>query len=307
MRRSHRLALIAAAVAAAGGVRLAEGGASRSGVSIPPPLARAAPSPGRPLEGVGRDRASAGEAMSADAASAHETRERRAAPGTAGLGAGPLAPRDAADPARGQASPAPSEPHRGGGGAAIFLDPPRIEPTGVAVVTGRDAVGPRPLVLWRLLGSHRAVVARTSSAAGGSFAFPPLGIGEDGLVLVAAGQGLGPIGGGASDPVEVGMRAPRAPHARVLGAFGPEWALRIEPSETSGRVLLAGADRRVFAHFALPATAPGRPRSFDVTVEGFEAGAELGLAHELPSGARSPWRSVRLDDPASPGMEGGWK
>jgi hypothetical protein len=172
-----------------------------------------------------------------------------------------------------------------------------------ARVSGFDPLGPRPLWLWRRVGSRAAVMARGRSGADGSLAFPDLVVPAAGLdVLITAADGA-PGDQGASLPRSVAPREPLPPRARVVARERDGWVLRIVPAEASGEILLAGPDGGVFARRALPPhpVAPGRV--FDLVLSLLPGDTDVWLAHERADGRRSVWSRVELwlaEPPESP-------
>ena len=83
----------------------------------------------------------------------------------------------------------------------------------------------------------------------------------------------------------------------VLDAYGSEYAVRIVPSEATGDILLADADGRVFAQYAVPSTAIASSRVIDVTLGLPPDDTHVLVAHVLKDGRRSDWREIELETP----------
>jgi hypothetical protein len=176
---------------------------------------------------------------------------------------------------------------------AIELDPLVLGEV-TARVSGFDPLAPRPLWLWRRVGSREAVMARGRSREDGRLAFPDLVVPDEGLeVLITAAEGA-PGNPGASLPRSVAAREPLPPRARVLAREREGWTLRIVPAEPSGEILLAGPDGAVFARRAPPPhpVAPGGV--FDLVLSLLPGDTEVWLAHERADGRRSAWTRVEL-------------
>jgi len=89
-------------------------------------------------------------------------------------------------------------------------------------------------------------------------------------------------------------RAPRAPYVELLGTRAGIWSLRIVASESTGELLLAGADGEIFARYAVPPRAGAQARALDLELSGLAEGDGVRVAHELSGQRRSAWRSLEL-------------
>jgi hypothetical protein len=190
--------------------------------------------------------------------------------------------------ARGRAEPSADDTRRrepaSRSGVAVALDAPQVALGAGLAVAGHDPGGPRRLELWRIAGSRAARIALGASRADGSLAFPPIVLPAGPVELVAAPRGAGPRGPGASAPALV-ARDPAVPQ---LSQAEPG-LVRVEPAEPAGDVLLAGAAGAI-TRVAVRADRDGRAAPIDLPLP--RPGELLRVAHELPDGRRSPWRSV---------------
>ncbi len=189
----------------------------------------------------------------------------------------------------------------------IDLDPLEIEPgSRMARPTGFDPLGPRELLLWRLVEGRSAVMARGASAADGALEFPRVIVPRDGLEVVVAPSGRDPSARDASLPRGTAPAPPEPPQGEILAPEPGRWRLRVRPSGSVGEILLAGADGAIFARHALPPhTTPEAP-ILELIVELPAADTHIWLAHALPDGRRSEWRRAaphrleEVDPPETP-------
>jgi hypothetical protein len=164
-------------------------------------------------------------------------------------------------------------------------------------LSGVDVLGPRDLVAWRIKNGRHAIVARGWSDRSGEIHFPELVAPRDGLEIVVTAANTTPEVPGASAARRSSPLPPSAPDAVVLDAYGSEYAVRIVPSEATGNILLADADGRVFAQYAVPGTAIASGRVVDVTLGLPPGDTHVLVAHVLKDGRRSDWREIELGRP----------
>lgn len=77
--------------------------------------------------------------------------------------------------------------------------------------------------------------------------------------------------------------------------------MRIVPAEATGRVLVLGAGGAALGAFPVPARPAAPQRILEVTLPGLARGDTVFLVHELPSGARSRPRPLRILPTPRPG------
>lgn len=281
MRRSHRLALSAAAL----GFGLALGGA---GTGIDALRShRAEPRTGG--DATRRDaRAGRGaESMQQGVRARGGTRATQASAATG------VTPPDAAPRARRAAAPAALV-------VPIALDAARAR--GVALeVGGRDPAAPRALDLWRIeADGRRARIARGHSEADGSLVFPPLMLPGRSIELVATPQGVLPDHAAASRPIVV-RRDPAAPRVEATpDADGV--VLRVEAAESGGSIVIesvesparAAGEVATVARVPVAVTADAAPTPLEIALDDAR-GVALAVVQIDPDGRRSPPRLVFVD------------
>ncbi len=239
-----------------------------------------------------------------------ETRAQRGAPGIATdrvvARAAERAHRRATGTRSAAAGPGPTAAERGEpdaipepatallSGAPLVLDAPAPDASAVRFA-GFDPRGPRRVLLWRLRDGRRAVIARATSRPGGAFEFSPLRVPAAGLEVVATPEGATPEGPEASRWQRLPPRTPEAPRGLSLGAS----RIRVLPAEAAGAVLLATEAEGVIGRFPLAGLPGPAHRGFDLEVLLAGEGARVLLAHELPSGLRSPWRPLAIETSAT--------
>jgi hypothetical protein len=285
VRRSHRLALSAAAL----GLACVVGGAALR-------FAATATAAGRGADDAGAATNASSVARWSDGAGRGARGARD--PHAAGANA-PAAPADAADGARRAPPAAPAA-------LPIALeDPPRA--LGVALgVAGRDAGAPRALDLWRVDASGRpARVAQGHSEADGSIVFPSLVLPARAIELVAAPRGAGPRDASASPAIFV-RRDPAAPRVAAT-PLGDGVVLQVRAAESGGAVVVETPDEAAggvttLARVDVEAGADAAPAPIEIALAAAR-GVALRVVQIDPDGRRSPPRPVYVDDDATQLMQ----
>lgn len=289
MRRTHRIALIAAPLVGLLSLAIAAGRTGARSRTDERIQVEAVARPGQP-SAVAETSADAAPDPTSDAPRASERGEARGleAPAAAGAPSGSLV----ASVEGGVEGSDSSELNRGG--TALVLDP--TEPgNGITAVTGHDYHGPRSLELWRIYGDTAVRVARTRSGPDGDFRFAPVVVPAEGVELVATPTGLGPRSPATSDRQGVEGPAPRRPHAHVLDGDEDGWWVRIEPGEFDGELVLADISETEFARFPIPSGPSANGRTLELRIEGMARGDRILIAQERVGGSRSKWTPVALE------------
>lgn len=269
MRHTHRIALIAAVLAAAwlraGGTRPGPGAIPGAGAGAAAPAARAGAYP-------------LGAAPPAGG-------------GARGVALSGGAPQPGMAQARGRAAPevgaAPGPAHAAAIAASPRLDRPSVGAGAVTVpLSGFDPAAPRELTLWRVGREGAARLADARSGTDGRFTFPEIAVRESELAVTVRGEG--PARGGPRVHL-AGLPAPllSAVRSRVAGAE----VLRIWPSAAAARVIVANA-RGEGAPVPVAARPSAQERVVTLPLGGAEADATLFVAEEDAAGRRSGWQRV---------------
>ncbi len=195
-------------------------------------------------------------------------------------------------------APEPGGVEPGAASAPLVLEALLLEQDGHQLrVAGRDRQAPRALFLWRTDDSdglaRSARLARGESRPDGVLVMPPLRVPRDGLTVVVAPEGVAPGEPGASSPLSVEARVPRAPAVRRMGGAQTSPVLRILPRTAGGRIELAGADQRVFTERNVPIHPDAAARAVEVALEAEPAG-DLLVRQVLADGRASAWRPVSI-------------
>lgn len=162
-------------------------------------------------------------------------------------------------------------------------------------IHGRDSRAPRPLWLWRIEAGGAALFARGASLENGSLDFASAIVPRAGLELIATPAGGRPSAGDASGRVRIEARPPHAPMASVTVSDSGARLLRVVPREPAADIVLADASGRELVRFA--ARGLRAFRGLEIALDEFSGEAPARIAHVLPNGRRSDWRSVetRID------------
>ena len=272
MRHSRRIALIAAALAAAGGLAgeefLSAAGALRIGDALRGSVApvgslragAAGSQPGAPPRG---DSAAEGSAERGwPAATRAELR-----------GGAPAFPPDAAQARAASGSPRLARPSVGRGAVT-------------ARVTGFDPGAPRNLTLWRVGREGSARLAKTRSDASGSFTFGEVAVVESELAVTA--EGARPEA--ADERVRLAALSPPAIVAERLVVAGRSW-LRVWPSSSASRVIVERAGSEI-ARIAVAEWPAARERLVSLPLGAAEATGTLFVTEEDALGRRSVWQRI---------------
>jgi hypothetical protein len=174
---------------------------------------------------------------------------------------------------------------------AIAIDRVLRAPGGGLLLEGRDDLGPRSLVVWRIdRRGGPTPVALGESRSGRSIDLPQLRVPGAGMLVVVAAEGVDPRSTDASRSLFLAPPPLLAPAvARIEGPLDAGPILRVQPRERGGTLVIADAAGNALAHLELPSASRATPLVDIPLAPGTEPHS---VAQILDDGRRSEWKRI---------------
>jgi hypothetical protein len=174
---------------------------------------------------------------------------------------------------------------------AIAIDRVVRAPGGGIALGGRDDLGPRSLVVWRIgRPGGPTPVALGESRSGRSLDLPQLIVPRTGMLVVVAPEGAGPRSPEASRALWLAAPPLLAPAvARIDGSMDAGPILRVQPRERGGALVIADAEGNALARVPLPSASRAVPLLDVPLAPGSEPHS---VAQILDDGRRSDWQRI---------------